>query len=274
MGRSGRWHEVASGILVFQDNAFDVNCGLILGDHAAALIDTTSSLLRGQQLLEAVRTVTQLPLEVVNTHSHFDHCFGNAAIPTTRIWGQRRGADEMDRKGSELRDRVVNGLRAEQPALADEVALTPLRAPTSLVDRSAILDLGGRSIELIHAGRGHTDHDLAIWIPDCLTLFVGDLIEESGPPAFEDSHPLDWPATVRSLLLLGPAVVVPGHGQPVASEFAERQLADLTAVASWITACLVPGAGREHPFWRGRLPCSTAAIALERISGGSIIEGD
>ena len=49
---------------------------------------------------------------------------------------------------------------------------------------------------LRHPGRGHTAGDLVVHVPDADVLVAGDLVEQSGPPAFEDAYPLQWPDAV------------------------------------------------------------------------------
>jgi hypothetical protein len=49
-------------------------------------------------------------------------------------------------------------------------------------------------------------------------LFAGDLVEESGPPAFEDAHPAEWAPTLDRVLKQVHGPVVPGHGRPVDRE--------------------------------------------------------
>ena len=51
-------------------------------------------------------------------------------------------------------------------------------------------------VVLRHLGRGHTDHDVVAHVPDTGVVFAGDLVEQGAPPGFEDSYPLDWPATL------------------------------------------------------------------------------
>ncbi len=76
------------------------------------------------------------------------------------------------------------------------------------------LDLGSRTVELRHLGRGHTNNDTVVAVPDAGVLFAGDLVEDGPSPGFSDSFPLDWPATLDRLAVLVGAlpVVVPGHG--------------------------------------------------------------
>ena len=93
--------------------------------------------------------------------------------------------------------------------------LTP---PAVLGDHSLTVELGGRTIELVLLEPGHTDTDLAVHIPDARTWFLGDAIEESGPPMFgSGSYPLNWANALTALLpsIQDGDTVVPGHGHVV-----------------------------------------------------------
>lgn len=113
-----------------------------------------------------------------------------------------------------------------------EVVITP---PTVLVGERAAIDLGDRSVELLHLGRGHTDNDLLLHVGD--SWLVGDLIEESGPPMYApDCFPLEWPETIHALTgrLGADSIVVPGHGVAVDPAFVMEQLTALRVVADLI----------------------------------------
>ena len=99
------------------------------------------------------------------------------------------------------------------------------------------IDLGDRSVELVHPGRGHTAGDLVVRIEDADVLLAGDLVEESGTPAYgDDCFPMEWPTSLDLLLqLVGPStVVVPGHGTPVDRDFVQEQRASIGVVAETI----------------------------------------
>jgi glyoxylase-like metal-dependent hydrolase (beta-lactamase superfamily II) len=68
-------------------------------------------------------------------------------------------------------------------------------------------------------------------------LLAGDLVEESGPPAYgSDSWPLEWPLSLDIVLGLSTSssVVVPGHGAPVGRDFVEEQRNAIGIVAETI----------------------------------------
>ena len=62
---------------------------------------------------------------------------------------------------------------------------------------------GGRAVELTYLGRGHTDNDIVVRVPDANVLFAGDLLENDATPYFGDGFPMDWPATAEALVRAG-----------------------------------------------------------------------
>jgi hypothetical protein len=83
------------------------------------------------------------------------------------------------------------------PELADEMAGFVPDLPDRTVHDAATVDLGGRSVDLRFLGRGHTDNDIVVLVPDATVMFAGDLVENNAPPNFEDGYPLDWPIGAR-----------------------------------------------------------------------------
>jgi glyoxylase-like metal-dependent hydrolase (beta-lactamase superfamily II) len=111
-----------------------------------------------------------------------------------------------------------------------------------------VIDLGGRRVELLHLGNGHTDGDVVVVVPDVDVFFVGDLVEESAPPSYgDDSYPLEWPETLdRVIGLLGAeSKVVPGHGAVVDAEYVREQAGDLGTVANTISGLHHAGTSLE-----------------------------
>jgi len=144
------------------------------------------------------------------------------------------------------------------PEVAPEYVETRVTPPNKTFRESVGLELGDRPVTLTHFGRGHTDNDVIVVVPDAHVVFAGDLIEQGGPPSFEDSYPLDWPGTVGRMLDVTHGPVVPGHGDVVERSFVEGQLADLSALAE---------AGSPRPLRRRLDHGRPAAGALPRHRG-------
>jgi glyoxylase-like metal-dependent hydrolase (beta-lactamase superfamily II) len=225
-----RFREVADGVFVLRYPVLDVNVSLIIGDDRALVIDTLSTPAQAAFLVAEVRRITANPLAIVNTHHHFDHCFGNTAFTGADIWSHETTAALL-RKRPEARVRRAYEQYGSTPGLEDlpDVTITP---PTHTVHSLEMLDLGGRTAVLRYLGRGHTAGDLVITVDD--VVIAGDLVEEGAAPSFDEAYPLEWPETGAELVkLCGSGPVVPGHGAVVSREFVETQRAELAAL-DWL----------------------------------------
>ncbi|MGY1828878.1 MBL fold metallo-hydrolase [Geodermatophilus sp. SYSU D01180] len=248
--------EVAAGVFVRRHGSLDLNCGLVVGDGACLVVDTRSSPAEAADLAAAVRRVTPHPWTVVNTHAHYDHCFGNAAFRPATVWGTHGCAADLLATGEAQRAaRVGELLAAGDDAAAGQVRRAPLDPPDALVDDVAVLDVGGVEVVLRFLGRGHTGHDLVVEVEDG-TVFAGDLVEEGAPPAFEDAFPAEWPATLGRLHALARGPVVPGHGAVVDADFVGAQREELLAVLAAVLA------GRLD---RGPYDEATMRVAASRL---------
>jgi glyoxylase-like metal-dependent hydrolase (beta-lactamase superfamily II) len=229
------WTEVADRVLVLRYPVLDVNATLVVGDGAALLVDTLSCASHATELAAAVATVTSAPLTVVNTHHHFDHTFGNAVLAgDAGIWAHARCAAQLREHAEAIRHAAAK----ECPELAAELAEVEIRPPDHVVHDRADLDVGGRRVLLRHTGRGHTDNDLAVLIPDAGVTVAGDLVEVGGPPDFGDAWPLEWAPTLAGLLQAAEAegaatTFVPGHGAVAGAYYVRAQHTDLARL-EWL----------------------------------------
>jgi glyoxylase-like metal-dependent hydrolase (beta-lactamase superfamily II) len=229
--------EMADRVYALRYPVLDVTVTLVVGDGAALVVDTLSTPAQAAELADAIRAVTRYPLTIVNTHHHFDHSFGNATLAAggTEIWAHEAAAAHLRERGDHWQRLWYQQCLALEPELAEGLAEATIRPPDRTVHIEATLDVGGRPVRLCHLGRGHTDGDLVVLIPDADVVVAGDLVEESGPPDFGDAYPLEWPETLAALdRLLSPnTVVLPGHGAPVDGAFVRAQHALLTEL-DWL----------------------------------------
>ena len=238
--------EVADRCWVARFEFLDVNVGLVGGDRGLLVVDTHASEVEARKVVDHVRALgVGDVVAVVNTHVHFDHTFGNVVfldeygaggeLPT---YAHDSVPDDLARHGPRLQDEA----RADdsEPRHAD-IAATRVVAPTHTFSSAKAVDLGGRLVELVHPGRGHTAGDLIVRVGDADVVFAGDLVEESAqrsavPGYGDDCYPMEWPATLDLVIqMLGDAsVVVPGHGLPVSKDFVQVQRSAVGVVAERI----------------------------------------
>lgn len=184
------------------------NLTVIVGDDAAAVIDTGGSVEVGAALHDALRRVTDRPLRyVINTHEHPDHTFGNAAFaqPGVTFVGHRNLPRAMaDRWGSYQRS-----FTAQLGAAA--MARVRMVPPTLLVADRSVLDLGGRRLVLNAWPPAHTNCDLTVIDEATGTLVAGDLLFSTHIPVVDGSA-AGWLALLPRLASLPVRQVIAGHG--------------------------------------------------------------
>lgn len=230
--------EVADRVWVLRHPWFDLNITAVGGERGLVVVDTHASSAVAREVIDELRTLgASRPTAIVNTHEHFDHTFGNSAFLEQYGDLPVHATEEAAERTVAAGERIKERYRTSDDPHAPDVLATTIHPADRTFSSAAVIDLGDRQLELVHPGRGHTAGDLVVRVPDADVLLVGDLVEESAPPALgEDSWPMDWPQTLDLVLgLTTPdSVVVPGHGAVVDRRFVEQQCDELRAVAETI----------------------------------------
>ncbi len=225
----GAWQEIGDRVHVGRYRFYDQDIGAIIGTGGVLVVDTRTTTRQAREILDDLREQTHLPVRwFVNTHWHYDHTFGNAALRPAEGWGHVACATGLVANGEQMRASTSE----ERPELRDDLSEVVIDPPERTFESAASIDLGDRIVDLRFLGRGHTDSDIVVIVPDADVLFAGDLLENGAPPYFGDGYPLEWPETVARMLNLIEGSVVPGHGDVGDRTFVDQQLADLRAVAS------------------------------------------
>src|SRR5882724_6362621 len=179
-----RWREIGDRVYVRRHEFLDLNIGLVVGDGRCLVVDTRATLVEASDLVDAIRAVTPHPWTVANTHTHWDHYFGNGAFRPADIWAHERAAAWAREYGAVHWEwlRRIARTEADMQEFAEHVdAVTP-DPPDRTFAEHATLDIGGRAVTLRYHGRGHTDGDITIGV-DAVT-FAGDLVEEGAAVGF------------------------------------------------------------------------------------------
>jgi glyoxylase-like metal-dependent hydrolase (beta-lactamase superfamily II) len=260
------WIELGDRVFSKRYESLDLNIGAVLCGDGVLVIDTRAHHGQARDLLADLGRITPNPVRwVVNTHHHWDHTFGNAVFLPAPIWGHERCALALRLRGERMRQEVKEWAPA-YAHLFDDVVITP---PDHTFEASATLALAGRTIVLQYLGRGHTDNDIVAAVPDAGVLFAGDLVEESGPPAFHDAFPLEWPDTLSGLLPLVSGPLVPGHGGVVDRAFLAAQQQDLFEVARLALEGHAAGmTAQQAAAAGGPYPADVLEIAFGRVWPG------
>lgn len=211
--------EVASNVYVHHGTPEDLsegyhgdicNISFIVGSKGVAVIDTGGSLKIGQQLHEAIRKVTSLPiLYVINTHVHPDHIFGNAAFTQDKaiFVGHSKLAEAMER-------RKETYMRINNAWLGTDFAGSELIKPSLSVENTLVLDIGERTLTLTAYPVAHTNTDLTVLDSRSGTLWTGDLLFVERTPSI-DGDIKGWINVINQLKATNALQLIPGHGPVV-----------------------------------------------------------
>lgn len=204
------------------------NTGFIVGPDGIILIDTSSTEARTRAFLDAVKVVSDLPIQsVVNTHHHGDHTHGNYLTAPAPIIGHRLCKDIVEKAGIDHYPTAF-----EQP----DWGHLEVRAPTITFDTRMDLWAGDTVVELhTMGGVAHTTNDVVAWLPNEGVLYSGDLVFHGGTPFVLMGSVQGSIDALEVLRGFGAETVVPGHGKvtgPQVFDDIERYLSMILDVAT------------------------------------------
>jgi glyoxylase-like metal-dependent hydrolase (beta-lactamase superfamily II) len=163
---------------------------------------------------------------------------------------RQRVAEGKDRDGRPLDAETKAAYASDADQAARYLAATrtvTFVPPTMEVADRLVLRLGGRTVEILHLGPGHTRADLVVWLPAERIAATGDLVVSPVPLIGNTARPLEYPDTLDRLLALGAGTWLPGHGPVMRSDAYVRQVRDLAvALRDGVKASVAAGASLEE----------------------------
>ncbi len=187
---------------------------LIGGDERALLFDTGMGI---GDIKAVVDQLTQKPLLVLNSHTHYDH-----------IGGNRQFTQIAAHEGDFTRERLARGVPDLSRSITAESVWKPLPPgfdprtyrippvePTRVVRDGEILDLGGRKLEVLFTP-GHTADSLCLLDRANRILFTGDTFYPA--PLYAHTADANFEDYCRSTERLGKLadqvdIICPGHNE-------------------------------------------------------------
>lgn len=205
------------------------NAGLIVGEGAAALVDTAWDLPLTRRLLADAARATPEPIgHLLLTHADGDHVNGAQLLPQATVVAATETAREMlhedpaglhrSRLGAGLLARVGIGQPRRFGRYVEwmlgcfDFRGIEIRTPDRTFSGALDLEIGGRPVHLRTLGPAHTQGDTIVHVPDAQTIFAGDLLFTGVTPngwACDIDH---WRRALDAIGQLGATTIVPGHG--------------------------------------------------------------
>jgi len=212
----------------------DPNSGVIVGDDACMVIDTTATPAMARDLIARIRGVTDKPIKyVVLSHYHAVRVLGASAYLAEGAQEviASRGTWELivERGEADMKSEIERFPRLFQ----DVESIPGLTWPTMVFERELTLYLGKLEVKLMHIGPGHTRGDTIAWIPSQRVCFSGDLVEYNAGVYTGDAQLEEWPGTLERLRALRPEKLVPGRG-PAMTTAADCEKA-IEYTRKWVT---------------------------------------
>ena len=194
--RSGALRQLIPGYYVFSSTSF--NSGVIATGDGVIVLDALTSEAIARKEREAIATQIKQPVRfLVSSTFHNNYTWGNVAYPDVVKIGH---ADyRTDLLAQMQRDQVSPG---EQQARLPQITYR---------DRLTI-HLGGKEIQVLHLGKGHTRSDSIIFVPQDRIAYVSELYFSDQFLYINDGYGVSWLKTLDAIEALPADIFVPGHG--------------------------------------------------------------
>lgn len=243
-----RWQRIGDGIFLHSSinplaGPVDGNSVVIVTGSEVFVVDTHINPAAARAAIARIRSITDKPVTtVINTHWHDDHTNGNyayrEAFPDARIVAHTATLKALRKEWQPMEDgrreayaqadveTLLNIAAAQEDparafayrtyagyvgALQPELPALQLVYPDTVFESTLYFNSGGRRIFVEWLGRGNTDGDIIVRLPDDDLLITGDILVAPIPFAF-DSPMTDWIATLEKLIAIDAGTIVPGHG--------------------------------------------------------------
>jgi cyclase len=186
--------KVKDDLYVIHNDYVPGNSTALITNDGVVLVDDKFEV-DHDNIIAELKKITDQPIKyVINTHHHADHSGGNARLQQMNV---------QIVASVQARENMVDG---NQSGL-----------PNVVFDQHARVYLGGKSVELFHYGRAHTNGDVVVYFPADRTLAAGDMFTygDATPQLIDyagGGSAKEWTKTLDQALQLDFEAVVPGHG--------------------------------------------------------------
>ena len=185
------------------------NVGIVVGTHAALVVDTGLGARNGETIVRELRSLTTAPeWFLVTTHFHPEHDLGAGGFPPET---------KMIRSTAQVREIAASGLETAKrfsgfsPLHAELLAGAEYRRADITFEDQHQVDLGGVRVRIIAMGYNHTRGDQAIFVEPDGVLFSGDVVM-TALPNVGGSTVKQWLSSQDRFEQLQPKRIVPSHG--------------------------------------------------------------
>ena len=193
----GGLREILPGHYVYtRRDGVTFNSGVIVTDEGVLVLDSQIDTTAGRRVREALAQITPQPIRLLVSSPFHDFFSG----------GVGAFSDVHNIGHQEYRTHLLEALAGEPP----DVVMA--RLPDQTYRERVTVYLGGKEIQILYLGRGHTRGDSVLFVPEDRIVYLSELYSHKEFPSLADSYSSDWVAALDTAEALEADIFVPGHG--------------------------------------------------------------
>lgn len=286
------------------------NVMAVVGDDGVLVVDSGRFPTLARRMVAEIRGRTDKPVRyLVHTHWHLDHIAADTVfreafpqltfvstaftrrkivekqIPYVRdlaktdqgyvqyleqavAEGKRRDGSPMSEELKRYLSGQVRDIRLEMAELAEASVVVP----GLTFEKEIRVHLGSREVRIAFLGKGNTEGDAVVFVPDAGVVATGDLLVNPVPYGY-GCHPAAWIRTLTALMATDAKIVVPGHG-PVQHDwsYAKKVAALLEELERQVGEQVRQGATLEQTRERVDLSAFRKGFAGESFERGAAFD--
>src|SRR5699024_2839354 len=190
----------------------ETHCYLLIGTDKALLIDTGLGI---SNIKSVVDEITELPLEVVATHIHWDHIGGHGLFENIAVYETEQ--EWLSSKFPISLQIVKNNLTRKPCNFPQDFDISKYKIfqgePNRVLCDGDLFDLGNRTVQVIHTP-GHSPGHICLYELERNYLYSGDLIYKGILYAFyPTTDPIEFMKSVQKIRELNIEKILPAHNQ-------------------------------------------------------------
>ena len=205
--RTGTLRQLIPGYYVFSSTTF--NSGVIATSEGVVVLDALSSEAIARQERETIASVIKQPVRfLVSSTFHNNYTWGNVAYQDVIKIGHE-----------DYRTDLLTQMQRDRVSPEEQKA----RLPQVTYRDRLTLHLGGKEIQILHLGKGHTRGDSIIFVPQDRIAYVSELFFSDQFLYINDGYGVSWLKTLDAVEALAADIIVPAHGPIPADPRETRQ---------------------------------------------------
>jgi len=194
--RTGTLRQLIPGYYVFSSTSF--NSGVIATSEGVVVLDALTSEAIARQEREAIASVIKQPVRfLVSSTFHNNYTWGNIAY-----------RDVVKIGHEDYRTDLLAQMQRDRASPEEQKARLP---QITYRDRLTIR-LGGKEIQVLYLGKGHTRSDSIIFVPQDRIAYVSELFFSDQFLYINDGYGVSWLKTLDAVEALPADIIVPAHG--------------------------------------------------------------